>query len=64
MARNDDYWERWNHYQKYGKWPAKASKVPVAPVLSAAVQWAKANPELAAYDNDGNPVEPSHWLDK
>jgi hypothetical protein len=23
--------------------------------------WATKNPEMAAYDNDGNPVAPSHW---
>jgi hypothetical protein len=23
--------------------------------------WAAKNPDLAKYDNDGNPVDPSHW---
>ena len=23
--------------------------------------WAMKNPDLAKYDNDGNPVDPSHW---
>lgn len=23
--------------------------------------WAVKNPDLAKYDNDGNPVDPSHW---
>jgi hypothetical protein len=23
--------------------------------------WAIKNPDMAKYDNDGNPVDPSHW---
>lgn len=64
MPRDKDYWDRWNHYQKYGEWPNKQPKVKAAPVLSAAVRWAKANPDNASYDNDGNPVEPGYWADK
>lgn len=35
-----------------------------APSLSRAQRWAVNNPQLAAYDNDGNPVSPSYWEDK
>lgn len=29
--------------------------------LSAAQKWAIDNPDAAKYDNDGNPVDRSHW---
>lgn len=29
--------------------------------LSAAQKWSKQNPDMAKYDNDGNPVTGEHW---
>lgn len=29
--------------------------------LSAAQRWAIDNPDMAKYDNDGNPVNAEHW---
>jgi hypothetical protein len=31
--------------------------------LSSTAVWAIKNPDLAAYDNDGNPVDKSVWFD-
>ena len=31
--------------------------------LSSTARWAIQNPDLAAYDNDGNPVDKSVWFD-
>lgn len=74
-----DKWARWNHYQKYGVWPKsessktlsraqQAAASPVHPEHEAAPasawDWAMANPQAAAYDNDGNPVPMSHWAGK
>jgi hypothetical protein len=43
---------------------AENAPEPVGGVLSAAQKWALQNPEMAKYDNDGNPVTFDHWAGK
>lgn len=44
-----------------GKEAAKKNKNLSTSQWPASAKWAAKNPELSAYDNDGNPVNPSHW---
>ena len=44
-----------------GKEAAKKNKNLNNYQWSASATWAAKNPDLAADDNDGNPVSPSHW---
>lgn len=44
-----------------GKEAAKRNKHLNTYQWPESATWATKNPELAAYDNDGNPVNPSHW---
>lgn len=44
-----------------GKETAKRNRILNKHQWPASATWAAQNPELAAYDNDGNPVSPSHW---
>ncbi len=44
-----------------GKEAAKRNKNLNTTQWPESAKWAAKNPDLAAYDNDGNPVNPSHW---
>jgi hypothetical protein len=44
-----------------GKEAAKRNQNLNPTQWSTSAKWAAKNPELASYDNDGNPVNPSHW---
>jgi hypothetical protein len=44
-----------------GKEAAKRNQNLSPTQWSASAKWAVKNPEMSAYDNDGNPVNPSHW---
>lgn len=60
MARDAEYWARWEHYQTHGYWPPSrnVNKKQFTPKKqNATAIWERQNPELAAYDNDGSPIE-------
>ena len=72
MARSEADWERKRYFDKHGEWPkpkgtkktvlskqiAKAAK----PEYKSDWGWALKNPEMSKYDNDGNPVDMTHWM--
>jgi len=60
MARDKAYWDRWEHYQRHGRWPSSPNlnkKQFPAKKQNPTVVWERKNPDLAAYDNDGMPIE-------
>lgn len=57
MARDKDYWDRWEHFQKHGYWPPNknVNKQQFTKKQNAAEDWERKNPEMAAYDSNGRP---------
>lgn len=61
-------WDRWYYENKYGSKPAKAKRPSnksskqfdkvetTAQRNQRTIRWQYANPQMAKYDNDGNPV--------
>lgn len=74
MARSEEDWERKRYFDKHGEWPSPKNKKKASPVVSrqiaqaaepvtsSAWSWALKNPEMSKYDNDGNPVDMTHWM--
>lgn len=75
MARSEADWARKRYFDEHGEWPkGKGPKKEVHPVASrqiaeaakpvdnSAWNWALKNQEMSKYDNDGNPVDMTHWM--
>lgn len=67
MASFDNWAHRQIKKSQYAKKKASERKETKNQNLgrqwSKSAVWAAQNPSLAAYDNDGNPVPPTHWAD-